>query len=771
MKWVLPLSRVEPRHQPIVGGKCFALAEMASAGIRVPDTLCVTVDAYERYVAATGLRERILLELNRKSFADMRWEEMWDAALRIRNMFLNKPMPADLSSELEDRLGMHFGEQSVVVRSSAPGEDSEKVSFAGLHESFVNVQGVERILEHIRLVWASLWSDAALLYRQELGLDVESSTMGVAVQEIILGGRSGVAFSRSPNESSEAVIEAVYGLNQGLVDGTVEPDRWIVDRATGEVVSHTPAQREQSVAPGEEGVRLERLPGHRAARPPLTEHEVRSVFSQVQQLENLFGAPQDVEWTWEEDDLVVLQSRPITTLGTGGQDSERQWYLSLRRSFENLRALRDKIEGELIPGMIEEAEELAAQAVAKLSDQALAAEIERRQAIHEDWVDVYWDEFIPFAHGIRLFGQVYNDAVRPDDPYEFMDLLAATEMASLERNQALEQMAAIVRANLQLADKLRTHSLAGIDEGFRELMDGFVGRFGDLSCAITGGSRCHQAPDALIRILLEMAAHPPTDTRLTSRDVESLRADYLAQFEGEERAQAEELLDLARASYRLRDDDNIYLGKIEAEVLAAVNEGKGRLIRQGLESVDAFGADDVVRALRDPDYVLEDTAEEDTADGFEMRARQLIGQPAGPGVARGPARVVSSPSDLANFEHGEILVCDAVDPNMTFVVPLAAGVVERRGGMLIHGAIIAREYGLPCVTGVPDAVSLIHTGDSITVDGYLGIITLEHRNPTGYILTEEDRSRFDLSWLFGVSRGAQSKATGGCTQSTPPDVG
>jgi pyruvate,water dikinase len=109
-----------------------------------------------------------------------------------------------------------------------------------------------------------------------------------------------------------------------------------------------------------------------------------------------------------------------------------------------------------------------------------------------------------------------------------------------------------------------------------------------------------------------------------------------------------------------------------------------------------------------------------------MRARQLIGQPAGPGIATGPARVIAGPSDLANFEHGDILVCDAVDPNMTFVVPLAAGVVERRGGMLIHGAIIAREYGLPCVTGVPDAPSLICTGDSITVDGYLGIVTLGH---------------------------------------------
>jgi pyruvate,water dikinase len=80
---------------------------------------------------------------------------------------------------------------------------------------------------------------------------------------------------------------------------------------------------------------------------------------------------------------------------------------------------------------------------------------------------------------------------------------------------------------------------------------------------------------------------------------------------------------------------------------------------------------------------------------------------------------------LTNFKHGEILVCDAVDPNMTFVVPLAAAVVERRGGMLIHGAIIAREYGLPCVTGIPEATSLIHTGDRLTVDGYLGIVIID----------------------------------------------
>jgi pyruvate,water dikinase len=93
-------------------------------------------------------------------------------------------------------------------------------------------------------------------------------------------------------------------------------------------------------------------------------------------------------------------------------------------------------------------------------------------------------------------------------------------------------------------------------------------------------------------------------------------------------------------------------------------------------------------------------------------------------MAVGKARVVLDASDLFSFQSGEILVCDAVDPAMTFVVPLASGIVERRGGMLIHGAIIAREYGIPCVTGVPDVVNQIRTGDFITVDGHLGIVII-----------------------------------------------
>jgi pyruvate,water dikinase len=243
MELVLTLDQIDSDDRESVGSKSYALATMVKNGMKVPEALCLKVEAYHRYLETTGLGARILMEFNRKDFAEVRWEEMWDAALRIRNLFTNTPMPRDLRKSLQSVFESNLPAESVVVRSSAPGEDSLHASFAGLHESYVNVQGVDSILEHIRLVWASLWSDRALLYRQELGLDVENSSMAVVVQRLISGDRSGVAFGKNPNAPHQAVIESVYGLNQGLVDGSIEPDRWLLDRQSGKIISHFPADR------------------------------------------------------------------------------------------------------------------------------------------------------------------------------------------------------------------------------------------------------------------------------------------------------------------------------------------------------------------------------------------------------------------------------------------------------------------------------------------------------------------------------------------------
>ncbi len=721
MKLCIPLEDIETDVRPEIGGKAFALARMVHEGFSVPRAISVTSAAYRQYMLTTGLGERIGLELNRKDFSEMRWEEVWDASLRIRNLFLSTPIPRDIEDTLRIGVEEAFADGPVVVRSSAPGEDSAKTSFAGLHESYVNVRGVDAVLEHIRRVWASLWSDGALLYRQELGLDYETSSMAVLVQEIVVGDRSGVAFSRNPNDVGQSVVEAVYGLNQGLVDGTLEPDRWILDRNSATIVSHHTGGREHRMVPSSEGVRLEALEAGEVKGAVLSDEEVAGVFSLAMRAEHFFGRPQDVEWTYRERRLYVLQSRPITTLVEASDEDKRPWYLSLKRSVGNLEALRKKIEEDLIPAMIQTAEDLASQDLKALSDDALVREISRRKQIYDDWFGVYYRDFIPFAHGFRLFGEVYNDTVEPSDPHEFIDLLSNTGMVSVERNLRLEEMARMIRENPDLRNALeKGHRDVG--GAFREKVETFMLDFQDLSWE---SSRVFHEEHALSHLLLEMASRPGGSREKKGTDVDMLQEKFLSRFQGVKKMEMEALLDLARASYRLRDDDNIYLGRIEGRMLASVHEGQRRIFERSGKTAENFSPEDVIKGLRDPDFVPQDrkTARvEKVEKGFNPR--QLVGQPAGPGLSRGPARVIREAADLMPFKAGEILVCDAIDPNMTFVVPLSAGIVERRGGMLIHGAIIAREYGLPCVTGVPEAVELIRTGDRITVDGYLGIVII-----------------------------------------------
>lgn len=226
---------------------------------------------------------------------------------------------------------------------------------------------------------------------------------------------------------------------------------------------------------------------------------------------------------------------------------------------------------------------------------------------------------------------------------------------------------------------------------------------------------------------MEMAGSSPCVKPPGKPHREKLDETFLSKLEGEQRAFAVEILDIAGASYRLRDDDNIYLGKIEGQMLVAVEEGKSRLTKRYDSSMENLDTGDVIGLLRGKGGITgraKSSSEKVEKKTSRVRARQIVGQPAGRGFATGKARVVSRHSDLFEFKRGEILVCDSIDPNMTFVIPLASAVVERRGGMLIHGAIIAREYGLPCVTGVPDAVRWIKTGDTITVDGYLGMVII-----------------------------------------------
>ena len=319
----------------LIGGKGQALFRLYEAGLPVPKTFCVGTSGYELFVEKNHLREKINLLLHRKEFKEMRWEEIWDISLRIQNLFMRGVFPPELRLEISEHLHRQFDNKPLAIRSSAPGEDGSALSFAGLHASYINVSGIDQVLKKIKKVWASLWSDRAILYRQELGLDVASSTIAVIIQEFLEGECSGVVFSRSPLDPSQLIIEAVYGLNQGLVDGDIEPDRWVIDRNRSKPTGHSlPTERNyQFVRSGNVGVRRQELPSELQTVPPLDEEEVKKVASLGIELEKFFGMAQDVEWTLANGHLHILQSRPVTAGKNGGDHSDkRAWYLSLNRS-------------------------------------------------------------------------------------------------------------------------------------------------------------------------------------------------------------------------------------------------------------------------------------------------------------------------------------------------------------------------------------------------------------------------------------------------------
>ncbi|HSR32799.1 MAG TPA: PEP/pyruvate-binding domain-containing protein, partial [Anaerolineae bacterium] len=621
----------------------------------------------------------------------------------------------------------------LAVRSSAPGEDSANRSFAGLHESIIGVSGVGDVLDALRVVWASLWSDAALLYRQELALDPGLSRMAVVVQEMIDEVPSGVAFGRDPREPgrNRAIVEAVLGPCGDLVDGLVDPDRWILDRSTGTVFEWRRGEREGE----EEGA-------------PILEHaDLDNLLQMLLKVESLFQWPPDTEWTGRSERFTLLQARPITTAAPEAGD-QRAWYLSLRPSMRRLSTLAKRVTGELIPELEELGKRFARETIELLDDQGLATVIQERRAAVEKWRQIYLDDFIPFAHGVRQLGLYYNDAVQPDDPYEFVGLLKGQQMVASRRNQALQALAEKLRGDQALYEALAKAADLGsknVVPRVQAIPDGesFIRAFESLQTEFMdvayGGERLSDRPDLLLQTIVEMAKSPgpaqpqSAEGGVAASTIEVLEQRLLQAVGPERQEEAMEVLAIGRLSWRLRDDDNVLVGRLESQLLRALELAADRLraadrLQKGAQ-VRFEAASALAEALWHPGSGLvslpESRREKATRDGAAGESpRQLTGQPAAPGLATGRVRKVRDTIDLGRFRAGEVLVCDAIQPTMTHLVPLACAVVERRGGMLIHGAIIARELGIPCVNGIADAVEVLEEGEIVTVDGYLGIVTV-----------------------------------------------
>jgi len=712
----------------LIGGKGAALFKLYKAGIAIPYPLCVSTEVYRLFVKQNGLAEKVAMALNRKDLQEIRWEEIWDISLTIRNLFLRAEIPPEIEQHLYHQVFSRLGDVPLVVRSSASTEDGGHHSYAGMHSSLVNIR-YDNLVLALKKVWASLWSDRAILYRQELGLDATESTMAVVIQPLVIGDVSGIVFSRGPTDSSQMVVEAVYGLNQGLVDGAVAPDRWLINHGDKTIRSHSAPEKRMTMTPlaGSSRLQLQECNDRQQQTPPLQQDTLHELIVLASQVEQDIGVAIDIEWTFAKGQLFLLQARPITTRSGDEGTDKRSWYLSLTRSFENLKVLRETIENDLLPSMQADSDRLEMVRLDELSSHELAIEISQRSALNTHYTSAYWQDCIPFAHGVRLFGEIYNDLLSPDDPFAFVRLLSGQHMLGIERNELLWLCARKIHDNPSWMSLVQDGRIDEIEDNeIQSIVAKLKKKF---AVGFVEAGDPGVLPEILSAIILQLStlhAHPH---RNQLGDDTTLLADFLVAARDAIPMDPAELLDLARASYRIRDDDNIYLGRIGHEVERVLAEARKRASAAGVKDVNRLSEEELSAALvGTPPKTTHGTFRRKPLENRSKRSvffRQLQGQAASQGIATGQARVINRTADLKEFRKGEVLVIDAIDPTMTFFAPLAAGIIERRGGMLIHGAIIAREYGIPCITGVKDATLRIITGDHLTVDGYLGICTIQ----------------------------------------------
>jgi len=214
---------------------------------------------------------------------------------------------------LGDRCGVDT--PSVAVRSSALDEDGAGASFAGQHETYLNVVGAAAVAEAVARCWASVRSPRALEYRRRQGFPLDGARIAVLVQQLIPADVSSVVFSANPVTGSrdEVMINASWGLGESIVGGTVTPDTYVVRKVDMSIVSRQIAEKRQMTVLVPGGTREVDVPRFLRAQPTLTDDQVVEMARLGVTLERRTGHPVDIECAVHAGQLYLLQCRPITT--------------------------------------------------------------------------------------------------------------------------------------------------------------------------------------------------------------------------------------------------------------------------------------------------------------------------------------------------------------------------------------------------------------------------------------------------------------------------
>ncbi|MBX9605491.1 MAG: hypothetical protein K2Y51_04660 [Gammaproteobacteria bacterium] len=302
------------RHD-LVGGKAANLGRLSQAGFPVPRGFTVGVAAHQLFHGS--IAEQLAALLGDLDYAHAERLETQTAALR--GLILGSPVPPALAAAISEAYAglAADGAPLVAVRSSGTAEDLAEASFAGLHDTFLDVQGADAVLAAVKRCWASLWTARAVHYRHQRGFDHADARLAVVVQRMVAAEMAGVLFTANPLNlrTDEFVINASWGLGEAVVAGIVTPDEFVVARDSLAIKRHTLGSKELQIIkhPDQPGTLREAVLPARRDSFCLGEAQVAELAALGKRvMAHYDGLPQDIEWAWAEGRFHLLQARPVT---------------------------------------------------------------------------------------------------------------------------------------------------------------------------------------------------------------------------------------------------------------------------------------------------------------------------------------------------------------------------------------------------------------------------------------------------------------------------
>ncbi len=330
MKHVEFFEELRKEDVAVAGGKGANLGELTQAGIPVPPGFVVTSKTYDQFVKETGIFDEIMNILDAIDVNNNK--ELQASSVRIKKIITETRMPDEIETiiiEAYNALCHRIGKDDVFVaiRSSATAEDLPEASFAGQQDTYLNIRGNEDVVKYVQKCWASLFESRAIFYREENDFDHAKVYIAVVVQEMVNADKAGVMFTVHPSTGEEKIlIEAAWGLGEGVVSGTVTPDTCWYDKENNKILDYKVSDKKVMFKRDPDTgytVKVD-VPEDLREKRVLSTDEITQLSELGKRIHEHYNFPQDTEWAIEDGKIYMLQSRPVTTLNKNNGEGQAQ---------------------------------------------------------------------------------------------------------------------------------------------------------------------------------------------------------------------------------------------------------------------------------------------------------------------------------------------------------------------------------------------------------------------------------------------------------------